>query len=87
MMRKAQNVTGEFGRSCGGNAFSPSTAPFHECVRTSAPRCGISTAQSVRSFAMSGIPNRISGVPGCVSQSPSSAAIFAGWYCRVFNPC
>ena len=78
MMRNAQNTTGEFGLSCGGNSFRPLIAPSQVCVRISAPRCGISTAQSVRSCAMSGMPNRISGVPGRVSQSPSSAAILAG---------
>ncbi|MNT28445.1 hypothetical protein D3C72_1641330 [compost metagenome] len=43
----------------------------------------------VSSRSMSGQPKRISGVasPPLLSQWPSIAAIFTGWYLRVFRPC
>jgi len=86
MTRKLQNTMVTGGRCSGGHSLRPRTVPFQSCVRISEPSFGISTVQSTRSAASSGIPNRISGAPAFVSKWPSIAAIFAGWCSSVLSP-
>ena len=82
--RKLQNIANTGGLSA--NSFKPLISPSAWWVKISEAPLGMPMAKSLRCSCSLGRAKSNKGAPFSVCQTPSIAAILAGWCSKVFKP-